>query len=177
MSTPTPWHRLFGIALTDLFTGRPWRVELEKELALKGQLLDVLIIERRPGQATDRDPAMMDDLPDGLEDLAGHNVLSFKSKQESLDAWALDELVGHYVTYRKLASIEATPALTPANADGPPGPSRARASGGCRRRIFGSTRWPRAAPPDCSAGSTSVPGVRGPVRVCKTCAGAAATSA
>ena len=49
-------------------------------------------------------------------DLAGHNVLSFKSKQESLDAWALDELVGHYVTYRKLASIEATPA----NVDGPP---------------------------------------------------------
>ena len=118
MSAPTPWHRLFGIALTDLFTGRPWRVELEKELALKGQRLDVLIIERRPGQAADRDPTMVDDLPDGLEDLAGHNVLSFKSKQESLDAWALDELVGHYVTYRKLASIEAAP--TPVNVDGHP---------------------------------------------------------
>jgi hypothetical protein len=26
MDTLTPWHRLFGIALTDLFTGRPWRV-------------------------------------------------------------------------------------------------------------------------------------------------------
>ena len=50
MSTPTPWHRLFGIALTDLFTGRPWRVELEKELALKGQRPDVLIIERRPSE-------------------------------------------------------------------------------------------------------------------------------
>jgi hypothetical protein len=118
MSAPTPWHRLFGIALTDLFTGRPWRVELEQKLALKGQRLDVLIIERRPGLATDRAPAVLDDLPDGLEDLAGHNVLSFKSKQEGLDAWALDELVGHYVTYRKLASIEAAP--TPANVDGQP---------------------------------------------------------
>jgi len=27
MRDHTPWHRLFGIALTDLFTGRPWRVE------------------------------------------------------------------------------------------------------------------------------------------------------
>ena len=82
MSTPTPWHRLFGIALTDLFTGRPWRVELEKELALKGQRLDVLIIERLSGLAADRAPAIMDDLPDGLEDLAGHNVLSFKSVRQ-----------------------------------------------------------------------------------------------
>jgi hypothetical protein len=46
MESPIPWHRLFGIALTDLFTGRPWRVELEKELALKSQSLDMLIIER-----------------------------------------------------------------------------------------------------------------------------------
>ena len=103
MSDPTPWHQFFGIALTDLFTGRPWRVELEKELALKGQRLDVLIIERRPGLVADRAPA--------------------------------------------------------------------------RRRIFGSTRWPRAALPGCLIGSPPVPSVRGPVRVCTICAGAAAISA
>ncbi len=57
---PTPWHRLFGIALTDLFTGRPWRVELELELALKSQRLDVLIIERLSGSGHDlRDPAAL----------------------------------------------------------------------------------------------------------------------
>jgi len=103
----TPWHRLFGIALTDLFTGRPWRVELEKELALKSQRLDVLIIERLPGDPASTDAAALADLPDGLESLTAHNVLSFKSKQEALDGWAIEELVGHYVTYRKLASIQA----------------------------------------------------------------------
>ena len=41
MRDHTPWHRLFGIALTDLFAGRPWRVELEKELALKSQRLEL----------------------------------------------------------------------------------------------------------------------------------------
>ncbi len=103
----TPWHRLFGIALTDLFTGRPWRVELEKELALKSQRLDVLIIERLPGAAAVTEAAALADLPDGLESLTAHNVLSFKSKQEALDGWAMEELIGHYVTYRKLASIQA----------------------------------------------------------------------
>jgi len=107
MRDHTPWHRLFGIALTDLFTGRPWRVELEKELALKSQRLDVLIIERLPGAAAATAAAALADLPDGLENLTAHNVLSYKSKQEPLDGWALEELIGHYVTYRKLASIQA----------------------------------------------------------------------
>ncbi|WP_213462854.1 hypothetical protein [Thiocapsa sp.] len=116
---PTPWHRLFGIALTDLFTGRPWRVELELELALKSQRLDVLIIERLSGQAADlRDPAALADLPDGLEGLGAHNILTYKSAQESLDAWAVDELIGHYVTYRKLVS--EPPAPGPAGQDGDP---------------------------------------------------------
>ena len=107
MDTPIPWHRLFGIALTDLFTDRPWRVELEKELALKSQRLDILIIERRPGAARTIDPHSLADLPDGLDTLAAHNVLTYKSQHQALDAWALDELLGHYVTYRKLLSIQA----------------------------------------------------------------------
>src|SRR5262249_12705617 len=43
-------------------------------------------------------------LPDGFEGLAGHNLVTFKSHQEALDAWALWELVGHFVNYRKQAS-------------------------------------------------------------------------
>ena len=89
MRDHTPWHRLFGIALTDLFTGRPWRVELEKELALKSRRLDVLIIERLPGAAAATAAAALADLPDGLENLTAHNVLSYKSKQEPLDGWEL----------------------------------------------------------------------------------------
>ena len=119
MDTLTPWHRLFGIALTDLFTGRPWRVDVEKELALKSQRLDILIIERRPGAVTDAGPAALADLPDGLERLAAHNVLTYKSQHQPLDAWALDELIGHFVTYRKLVSIERarTPAAPGAGAE------------------------------------------------------------
>jgi hypothetical protein len=94
------WHRWFGIGLTEHFHGTPWRVELEKELALKRQLLDVVIIEQADSEAT-LDPAALD-LPDGLENLRAHNLLTYKSHQEALDAWALDELIGHYVNYHKL---------------------------------------------------------------------------
>ena len=93
------WHRLFGITLTDLFRDTPWQVELEKELALQSQLLDVVIIE----QTTERTPAAVA-LPDGLDGLRAHNLLTYKSHHEALDGWALDELIGHYVNYRKLTS-------------------------------------------------------------------------
>ncbi|MFO1421594.1 MAG: hypothetical protein U1F59_11795 [Candidatus Competibacteraceae bacterium] len=92
------WHRLFGLTLTDVFQDTPWRVELEKDLAMQRQLLDVVIIEQTaPGGAAA-------DLPDGLDDLRAHNLLTYKSKREPLDGWALDELIGHYVNYRKLIS-------------------------------------------------------------------------
>jgi hypothetical protein len=32
------WHRLFGLALYDFFTGSPYVVELEKDLSMKRQL-------------------------------------------------------------------------------------------------------------------------------------------
>jgi len=43
-------------------------------------------------------------LPDGLDNLAKYNLLTYKSHQETLDKWALKELVGHYTAYRKLVS-------------------------------------------------------------------------
>ena len=142
----TPWHRLFGIALTDLFTGRPWRVELEKELALKSQRLDVLIIERLPGAAAVTDAAALADLPDGLENLTAHNVLSFKSKQEALDGWAMEELIGHYVTYRKLASIQALrgpPAAEPPTDSMEPAPAAERLLPEAAFRLYAvATRHP-----------------------------------
>ena len=94
MEQLTDWHRLFGLVLTDFFTGSPFIVELEKDLSLKKQLLDVVILRRTPGRFAER-------LPDGLEDLAAHNLISLKSHQQTLDDWALKELTGHYVNYRK----------------------------------------------------------------------------
>ncbi len=97
MSEPRPWHRLFWLSLIDFFRGMPVRVEFEKDLSLKQQLLDVVLIRKEASPLPCR-------LPDGFEDLAAHNLVSFKSYQEALDGWALNELVGHYVNYRKQVS-------------------------------------------------------------------------
>lgn len=100
------WHHMFGIALTDLFTGTPWVVELEKELALGSRQLDVAIIERAPGAAIDGS-ASVEPFPDGLEGLRRHNLLTFKSHHEALSPWAVNELIGHYVDYRKVVLKDA----------------------------------------------------------------------
>ena len=70
------------------------RGALEEELSLKRQFLDVLILRWGDGPEPES-------LPDGLEGLGEHNLVTYKSSAESLDSWALDELFGHYVNYRK----------------------------------------------------------------------------
>lgn len=101
------WHRLFGMSWADWLAGLPVVVEMEKDLSLKQQLLDVVILRKSEG-------ALPVPLPDGFEELAAHNLISFKSHQEALDGWALDELVGHYVNYRKQAgpSVDEMPDLS-----------------------------------------------------------------
>jgi hypothetical protein len=91
------WHRLFGLLVSDFFTNSPFIVELEKDLSLKKQFLDVVILRKRPGQFAGR-------LPDGFGNLATYNLITFKSHREALDDWALKELTGHYVNYRKQIS-------------------------------------------------------------------------
>src|SRR5256885_12005290 len=91
------WHRLFGLLLSDFFTGSPFTVEVERDLSEQQQLLDVVILRRGRGRFHGR-------LPDGLNGLAEHNLITFKSHREALDGWAMKELVGHYVAYRKLVS-------------------------------------------------------------------------
>jgi hypothetical protein len=78
MSEPISWHRLFGVSLVDFFRGTPVIVELEKDLSLKQQLLDVVLIHKGAGPLPLR-------LPDGFEELAAHNLVTFKSYQEALD--------------------------------------------------------------------------------------------
>jgi hypothetical protein len=93
----TDWHRLLGLIFTDFFTGSAWNVELEKDLSVKKQLLDIIIL-RQDGEG------FIDPLPDGLEGMKKHNLLTFKSIREPLDDWTLKELTGHYVNYRKQIS-------------------------------------------------------------------------
>jgi hypothetical protein len=91
------WHRLFGLLLTDYFSGSPFVVEVERDLSIQQQLLDVVIVRRDRGRFVGR-------LPDGLEGLRPHNLMTFKSHHEALDPWAVKELVGLDVAYRKLVS-------------------------------------------------------------------------
>src|SRR4030088_2965761 len=98
------WHRHFGLWLSDFFADSPFVVELEKDLSLKQQFLDVVIIRKRKGRFAGQ-------LPDGLDDLAGHNLITFKSHHDALDDWALKELTGHYVNYRKQCTPRKRPLL------------------------------------------------------------------
>ena len=93
----TDWHHLFGMTLTDYFSDTSYKVELEKELSLKKQRLDVVIIDEREGKPPD-------ELPDGFDNLLAHNLLSYKSLREPFDDWSADELIGHFVNYRKQIS-------------------------------------------------------------------------
>jgi hypothetical protein len=91
------WHRLFGLSWVNHLMGFPAEIELEKDLSLKQQLLDVVIIH------TDSTPLACP-MPDGFENLTRHNLITFKSFQDSLDSFTLKELVGHGVNYRKQVS-------------------------------------------------------------------------
>lgn len=63
------WHRLFGLLLTDFFTGSPFLVEVERDMSEQQQLLDVVIVRRSRGRFGER-------LPDGLEDLTARTTSS-----------------------------------------------------------------------------------------------------
>jgi hypothetical protein len=97
LTEPRPYHRLFALSWSDFFKGTAFGVEPEMDLSLKQQFLDLVLIRRSPEPIPRR-------LPDGFEDLADHNLVTFKSFHEALDAWTLWELVGHFVNYRKQVS-------------------------------------------------------------------------
>src|SRR4051794_8569349 len=91
------WHRLFGLLLTDFFTGSPFAVDVERDLSLQQQFLDVVIIRGGKGEFKDTPP-------DGRAPRAEHTLVTLKPRHEPLGGEAVRELVGHFVTYRKLVS-------------------------------------------------------------------------
>jgi hypothetical protein len=97
MSEQRPWHRLFGLSWTDFCEGSSLQVNPEKDLSVKQQYVDLLLNRQKSGQ-------LPQPLPDGFDNLAVHNIVTFKSHQEPLDGWAIHELIGHYVNYRKQSS-------------------------------------------------------------------------
>ena len=105
------WHRILGLLLMERMMGRPYRVRVEHELCVNTrQRLDVTI--SRVGPPTDRP----DPLPDGLEPLAEHTLVSFKSIAESFNDWAVEELQTYYGNYRKQELDPQTGAMVPREA-------------------------------------------------------------
>jgi hypothetical protein len=97
MSEHRPLHRVFGLSWIDFFHDTNVSVDSEMDLSLKQQFVDLVFIRKGPGPIPRA-------LPDGFENLSAHNLVTFKSHQEALDGWALCELIGHYVNYRKQVS-------------------------------------------------------------------------
>ena len=94
----TDWHRRFGLLIQDFFRGTPCEVQLERDLSVKSQFLDVLILHKTA--------AVLDRvLPDGLDGhLVEHNLITFKSHRDTMSGETIDELLSHYVSYRKQIS-------------------------------------------------------------------------
>lgn len=92
-----PWHRIFGMALTQYFAGTAWKVEVEVDLSLQQQRLDIVVL-RRGGDAPE--PVW----PDGFGPPADYNLITFKALQDPLSAWSIKELASHSVNYRKQVS-------------------------------------------------------------------------
>ena len=92
MEPPILWHELLGLICTDFLADSPFAVEAEKDLSRKKQLLDLVIVRTSEAPFSGR-------LPDGLDNLARHNLITFKSFQETLDIWAMKELLAHSVNY------------------------------------------------------------------------------
>ncbi len=83
--------------ITVHFYNSPYEVEVEKDLTIRKQLLDIIIIKRYKDSGFNLYPA-------GLENMSKHNLISYKSIHESFTVWSLMELIGHYVNYRKQTS-------------------------------------------------------------------------
>jgi hypothetical protein len=142
---PLDWHRLFGLVLTDFFTDSPFAVEIERDLSEQQQFLDVVILRRGRGRFASR-------LPDGLDGLVEHNLITFKSHREALDGWTMKDLVGHYVAYRKLVSASPSELLSE---------DRFRLYGVCARfphNLSGQVPWQQQQPGvyDCRWGTDVV---------------------
>ncbi|MCP4696440.1 MAG: hypothetical protein GY862_06290 [Gammaproteobacteria bacterium] len=76
---------------------------MDSDRPLKPPHRDPVIIERA-GTVSQPQP-----MPDGLDNLSTHNLITYKSRREPLDDWALDELTGHF---RSITANKSAPRWT-----------------------------------------------------------------
>lgn len=93
------WHRFFKVGLRQLFSGSCFEVIDEFDLSDQVQRVDFAIIRRNDSNLPFPD---VESLPDGLQRLRDHNLVTYKSMNEGFDRFALNEFIGHAVAYSKL---------------------------------------------------------------------------
>lgn len=102
-SDKTNWHRLWGLMVAPLFEKLGCEVTVELDLSVKVQRLDMVVVTRE-------DPVCFDgvnpDYYEGFEDLNEHNLISFKSFNESFNRTAIEEFYGHFTNYKKMKNLE-----------------------------------------------------------------------
>jgi hypothetical protein len=104
----TNWHRLWGLMVTPLFEKLDCEVTVELDLSVKVQRLDMVVVtqkEPKPISFYDVNP----DYYQGFETLNEHNLISFKSFNESFNMTAIEEFYGHFTNYKKMRNLEDTP--------------------------------------------------------------------
>jgi hypothetical protein len=111
MSEQRPYHHLFGLAWIDFFRDSCIAVDEERDLSRKQQFVDVVLVRQGPGP-------MPRPLPDGFDNLANHNLITFKSYQEP---WTAGRYVNWSATMSTIASRQVR-----------------RCKTCCRRQIFAS---------------------------------------
>ncbi len=88
------WHLLLGTTLNYKFGGSGTVVKSEVETTVTPQRVDFVI-----GNLSDY--AKINQILDGLNPQADHNIVTYKSHHETLDTNAINEHIGYYVGYKK----------------------------------------------------------------------------
>jgi len=102
----TNWHRLWGLMVAPLFERLKCEVTVEFDLSLKVQRLDMVVVTRQQPISFDN---VNPDYYQGFENLNEHNLISFKSFNESFNVEALEEFYGHFTNYKKMRNLENQP--------------------------------------------------------------------
>jgi len=104
----TDWHRLWGLMVAPLFERLNCEVTVELDLSVKVQRLDMVVVTRSEDEPINFD-GVNPDYYQGFEDLNVHNLISFKSFNESFNITALEEFYGHFTNYKKMRNLENQP--------------------------------------------------------------------
>jgi hypothetical protein len=104
----TNWHRLWGLMVAPLFEKLNCEVTVEFDLSLKVQRLDMVVVTKLEDEPINFYEVNID-YYQGFENLNAHNLISFKSFNESFNMEALEEFYGHFTNYKKMRNLESQP--------------------------------------------------------------------